>query len=91
MFRAGLPTPNPFNPACEIAFDLPAAQRVRLVVYSLDGRRVAELVNEDLDAGRHAARWQGRDQAGRAVAAGTYLYRLDAGPWSATGKLELVK
>ena len=44
-----------------------------------------------LPAGRHTVRWDGRDHTGRPVASGTYLYRLEAGPWSATGKLELIK
>jgi len=91
VFRAGRPHPNPFNPSTTLSFDLPATQAVRLMVYNLSGRRVATLINETLPAGRHAARWQGRDHAGRLVAAGTYLYRLQAGPWSAVGKLELVK
>ncbi|MEZ4388832.1 MAG: FlgD immunoglobulin-like domain containing protein [Candidatus Krumholzibacteriia bacterium] len=91
VFRSALPSPNPFNPSTMLAFDLPAAQSVRLMVYTPDGKRVTTLVDEDLPAGRHQARWTGRDTAGRPVAAGTYLYRLQAGPWSATGKLELVK
>ncbi len=84
-------SPNPFNPATEIAFDLPSAQPVKLVIYSLDGRRVATLVDAGLPAGQHRAAWRGLDDAGRGVAAGTYLYRLAAGPFTATGKLNLVK
>jgi len=91
VFHAGRPTPNPFNPVTEIAFDLPSPQRVGLVIYRLDGKRVCRVLAADLPAGRHTARWHGRDDAGRPVGAGTYLYRLVAGPWSATGKLELIK
>lgn len=91
VFQAAHPMPNPFNPSTTLRFDLPSAQSVRLVVYNPSGRRVATLISDTLPAGRHEARWQGRDHAGRPVAAGTYLYRLEAGPWSASGKLELVK
>jgi len=91
VFRLHGAAPNPFNPLTEIAFDLPAAQPVKLVVYSLAGRRVATLVDADLPAGRHHAVWQGQDDAGRGVAAGTYVYRLEAGPFTASGKLILVK
>jgi hypothetical protein len=91
VFRAAPPYPNPFNPSTTIAFDLPAAQLVTLAVYGLDGRRVRTVLEAELPAGRHAVRWDGRDQGGRAVASGTYLYRLEAGPWSATGKLELIR
>ena len=48
-----------------------------------DGRRVATLLDAALPAARHAARWRGCDDHGRPVAAGTYLYRLEAGPWIA--------
>jgi hypothetical protein len=91
VFRLHGAAPNPFNPATEIAFDLPAAQPVKLVVYSLAGRRVATLVDANLPAGRHLAAWRGQDDAGRGVAAGTYVYLLEAGPFTASGKLNLVK
>jgi hypothetical protein len=91
VFRVAPARPNPFNPSTEIAFDLPGRQRVRLAIHDLAGRRVATLVDAELPAARHAVRWQGRDDRGRLVAAGTYLYRLEAGPWSASGKLQLVK
>ncbi len=91
VFASHGPHPNPFNPATALAFDLPSAQTVEVTVYALDGRRVRTLLQDALPAGHHTARWDGRDHAGRPAAAGTYLYRLQAGPWSATGKLELVK
>ena len=91
VFRAAPPAPNPFNPSTTIAFELPAGQDVRLAIYGLDGRRVRSLLRTALPAGRHATRWDGRDDRGRTVASGMYLYRLEAGPWSASGKLELVK
>ena len=83
--------PNPFNPETTIVFDLPSRQSVQVVIYGLDGRRVAQLVTEPLPAGRQQLTWRGRDDQGRIVAAGLYLYRLLAGPWSATGKMNLVK
>ncbi len=83
--------PNPFNPSTAIAFDLPSSQPVRVTIYALDGRRVARLLDGTLPAGRHQVTWKGCDDAERAVAAGVYVYRLEAGPWSATGKLNLVK
>lgn len=69
--------PNPFNPQTTIRFSLPSAQAVRLVVYGLDGHRVATLVDETLAAGQHAVPWQGRDDNGQVVASGTYVYRLE--------------
>ncbi len=91
VFRVSPPFPNPFNPSTTIAFALPERQHVRLDIYNLAGRRVRRLLAADVPAGHHRVRWQGRDDAGRALAAGTYLYRLEAGPWSTSGKLGLVK
>ncbi len=68
--------PNPFNPATEIRFTLPADQAVRLAVYDVSGRLVRTLVDETRLAGDHAARWDGTDRSGRAVASGTYFARL---------------
>lgn len=83
--------PNPFNPATNIEFELGHATRVRLEIFDVAGRRVATLIDESLAAGRHTARWTGRDDAGRAASAGTYFYRLSAGTEVQVGKMSLVK
>ena len=69
--------PNPFNPLTKIHFAIPSAQTVRLTVYTVDGRRVATLVNEPMAAGTHEVTWNGRDSAGHAVPAGIYFLRLE--------------
>jgi hypothetical protein len=68
--------PNPFNPLTTIAFDLPVAGRATLSIYSVDGRRVAVLVDEHLDAGPHTRTWNGTDAGGEHVASGVYFCRL---------------
>jgi hypothetical protein len=83
--------PNPFNPLTKISFSLPAAHNVELSVYSLDGRKVATLVNELREPGLHEVLWTGRDDNGRTVASGTYFYRLNAGPYSDVKKMTLMK
>ncbi len=71
--------PNPFNPRTTIRYDLPTAGRVLLRIHDLHGRRVRTLVDATLDAGFHRAEWDGKDDSGRSVASGIYLYRLDFG------------
>ncbi len=85
--------PNPFNPRTRIAFAVPGAgsSRVRLSVYDLRGRRVARLVDGELPGGRHAVDWQGRDDEGRPVGSGVYLYRLEAGGEVLQNRMTLVK
>ena len=71
--------PNPFNPATEVDFVLDRDAAVSLRVYDLAGRLVRTLVDEVRSAGPHTASWDGRSDAGRSAASGTYVYRLDAG------------
>ncbi len=82
--------PNPFNPSTLIPFETSAGGRVRLEVFNVLGQRVVTLVDEARPAGPHKAQWDGTDAAGRAVAAGVYIYRLSAGWWQEARKLLLV-
>lgn len=92
VFRLHGAVPNPFNPSTLLRFDLPRPGLVDLVLYDVSGRRVRTLAREaPLPAGAHAARWDGRDDAGRAVAAGVYFAALRCGDDRATLKLMLLK
>jgi len=90
-YSLGTGYPNPFNPITTISFSLPTTQHVKLVVYGVDGRRIATLVDETRGPGRYEATWTGRDDRGRAMATGTYFFRMDAGPYSKVRKMTLVK
>lgn len=83
--------PNPFNGGTVIRFALPAAADVRLEVHNLVGQQVAMLAGGRHDAGTHAVRWDGRDDDGRQLASGVYLYRLRAGGQMETRRLLLMK
>ena len=83
--------PNPFNPSTTIAFDLARSGAVELSIYGLDGRRVAVLVQDNLQAGSHQATWRGQDNDGRAMASGTYFCRLRTQDEVSTRRLTLVK
>ncbi|MBE0567371.1 MAG: PKD domain-containing protein [Krumholzibacteria bacterium] len=83
--------PNPFNPSTTIRFVLPEECRARLAIYDVSGRLVRVLVDRYMAPGIHGAVWLGEDQAGRAVASGTYFGRLDAAGKVLTGRMTLVK
>jgi len=83
--------PNPFNPATTIPFALPEAGPVRLLVYGVDGRLVATLVDEVRPAGVHQVVWRGADDRGRGVASGAYFCRLEAGGYGEVGKVVLMR
>jgi hypothetical protein len=88
----GQNVPNPFNPQTTIAFDLPNQSAVRLAVYDVSGRLVDVLLDGDIAVqGRSEVVWQGRDMGGRVVSAGVYFYRLEAGSFSETKRMVLVK
>ena len=84
--------PNPFNPQTTIAFDLPDQAAVSLRVFDVSGRLVRVLLGGDIvAAGWREAVWNGRDDAGRQVASGTYFYRLEAGENAETRRMALIK
>ncbi len=69
--------PNPFGSSAELIYGVPRPGHVRIVVYDLQGRRVATLVDRVELAGWRSVIWNGRDAFGRPVASGTYFARLD--------------
>lgn len=78
--------PNPFNPLTTISFGLPEDAFVRLAVYDLLGRQVALLVNGQRKAGLHEASFNAAN-----LASGLYVYRIEAGDFSAVRKMVLMK
>jgi len=78
--------PNPFNSSTTIGFDVPLAVQVRLTIYDLLGRTVEILVNKKFVPGHYTVRWNTADQS-----AGLYFYRIQAGEFTRTGKMLLVK
>ena len=83
--------PNPFNPKTTIRFALPAAARTVVTIMDVAGRRVRTLLNEDLPAAVHEVAWNGRDDRGRELAAGIYLYQVAAAGQMQGGRMALVK
>ncbi len=83
--------PNPFNPTTAIHFELSASQHVTIGIYDVGGRLVRNLVDEQRPAGRYADSWDGRDNDGRASGSGVYLLRMEAGTYSRTARVVLLK
>ena len=78
--------PNPFNPTTVLSFRLDAAAHVSLRIYDVAGREVATLADEEMPAGEHQVRFEGRRLAG-----GVYFAVLDAGAVQARQRLVLLK
>ena len=78
QYRLGDSYPNPFNPAVVLPLDLAKdAAGVSLTVYDVLGHRVRQVWDGPLRAGSHRFTWDGRDAAGKAVAAGVYVYKVE--------------
>ena len=78
--------PNPFNPETTIAYDLPEAGSVTLTVYSITGQKVATLVEDRQEAGRHIVSFDGTGYG-----SGIYLYRLESEGYAEMRRMVLVK
>ncbi len=78
--------PNPFNPSTSISFTLPSKSFVSLKVFDLIGREVATIVSEEISAGSYSRQWNAS-----ALSSGIYFYCLQAGSFTETKKLVLLK
>jgi hypothetical protein len=78
--------PNPFNPTTSIRYGLPHRAHVLLTVYNALGQRVAALVNDDIEAGYHEVRFHAPG-----LASSVYYYRIQAGTFTETRRLVLLR
>ncbi|UCF64334.1 MAG: M20/M25/M40 family metallo-hydrolase [bacterium] len=78
--------PNPFNPVTTIAYQLPVESAVKLTLFDLNGRKIAELVNQSQAAGYYRVKFNGNG-----LASGIYIYRLEAGDRVQSRKMVLMK
>jgi hypothetical protein len=84
--------PNPFNPSTKLQFSIPKSERVELSVYDVHGRLVKTLIDhQEFSPGTFAVDWDGTDENNLRVASGIYFSRIQAGTFSATQKMVLVK
>jgi hypothetical protein len=83
--------PNPFNPTTRIEFGLDARATISLRIYDVAGRLIRVLVEGNRLAGKYKETWDGRETRGKSVASGIYFYRLDAGRFTQTKKMVLLR
>lgn len=78
--------PNPFNPSTMINFGVPAAGRVKIVVYNQLGQQVAVIANREYPAGNYSVNFNASS-----LASGVYYYRIETGSFTQTKKMLLLK
>ncbi len=82
--------PNPFNPTTTIEMSLPIATDWSLAIYNINGSLVKRFTGES-EAGVLKVEWDGTNAGGSQVASGVYMYRFEAGNFSDTKKMILLK
>jgi hypothetical protein len=84
--------PNPFNTNTKIRFALPQKSHVQINVYNILGQKVVILVfKEELPPGSYEKIWNGKDNNGRQISSGLYVYRMQAGDFVDTKKMIVVR
>ncbi|KAA3606899.1 MAG: T9SS C-terminal target domain-containing protein [Calditrichaeota bacterium] len=83
--------PNPFNPSTTISYQIAKDTRVNLKIYNIKGEFVKELTSGLQKEGSHNVVWNGTDENGKSVSNGTYFYKLQAGTFTKTNKMILLK
>ena len=78
--------PNPFNPLTTIEYNIPQNNFVKITIYNLRGEKIKTLVNENKIVGNYSVVFDGSN-----FSSGIYFYRIEAGNYSNTKKLVLMK
>ena len=74
-----------------LRYDLPEDSNVRILIYDLMGHKIRTLIDMDQAAGYKSVQWNATNDAGGSVSAGLYFYTVQAGKFSKTKKMLLLK
>ncbi len=83
--------PNPFNPETRIDYQLPEKTNVTIEIFNLMAQKIRTILNREQAAGYHSVVWDCRDDSGKMMGSGVYLYRIKAGEFSKARKMLLMK
>ena len=83
--------PNPFNAETMIKYQLPQDAKVQLSIFNLLGQEIRTLVYEQKNAGYHTTNWDGKDNSGKDVVSGVYIYRIKAGEFVEEKKMVVIR
>ncbi|MCL2064423.1 MAG: T9SS type A sorting domain-containing protein [Candidatus Cloacimonetes bacterium] len=83
--------PNPFNPETIIRFNVAVESIVSIDIYNIRGQRVKNLLDKSYERGSHTLVWDGKDDDGKELGSGVYLYQMIAGDVVETRRMVLLK
>ena len=78
--------PNPFNPSTVIKYSLLKQTMVKIIIYDISGKEISRLINNVQTAGNHEITFNGNN-----LSSGTYFYKIEAGDYTDTKKMILIK
>jgi len=90
-YSLGQNFPNPFNPITRIGYGLPTEDHVEIVIYNILGQEIRKLVSENQTVGYRFIVWDAKDQYGKNVPAGIYIYSMRTTGYHKTRKMVLLK
>ena len=90
-FRLYNAYPNPFNPTTTLKYEMGSAGPVFIDVFNVSGRKIRSLYNGIQSPGQHEIRWDARDDRGRQVSSGIYLFKVHVNGKQQTAKALLLK
>ena len=79
--------PNPFNSQTLFRVTLPRKCHVAIEIYNILGQRIKKLLDDEMPAGKHSIRWDGKNDVEQMVSAGIYFYRIKAGAFIGVRKM----
>jgi hypothetical protein len=83
--------PNPFNPATTIQYGVPELAKASIVIYNILGQKIRTYDLGQVQPGRYQMVWDGRNNAGRTVASGVYIYRFESQKYMRALKMLFLK
>jgi hypothetical protein len=83
--------PNPFNPETTIQYQIIEGSKVKIEIYSVTGKLIKTLIDENKIPGFHSVTWDGRDHDGAIVTSGLYICTMNADAFYTSRKLILVR
>jgi len=91
VYSLGPAVPNPFNSTVQISFQIPRKSDIKLEVFDILGRLVQTILSTEIEAGTYTAIWDGKDDDGKNLPSGVYLYRLRCEEFEDTKKMTLIR
>jgi len=83
--------PNPFNSSTRIVYGLSQNANVKIRIYDVMGRNVTTLINQKQNIGNYSLMWNGENKSGYSVATGLYFCTIEAGTYTKTIKMAMIR